>query len=280
MSRLERVSPHANNYMRGGARVFVRRASEPASAGMIHLGNIINVTTQPQVNANEHVTGINGRREVDRRFSDVRAIVYAIATDENTTENVRLWLLGGAVSQTAQSAVDHSSGVALSACLKDVGSSIEVGRYYDLTSNGVTKVFNIDKTYIPDSNYPNEHVRLNGRVGWIEGQDFYVDYYGGKIVFYKQPSPSLVIQFRATALADIRTFSKLATAELDVVAEGWYVFEDGSVVDYWTIPSGRLEPAGGSAISVENPKTLEFNLVQILHPTEEWGTYTRFYPNY
>jgi len=285
MAKLERVSPSSNNYMRGGARVFVRRSTETSAAGWVHFGNIVNVSTAPDVNSSEHVTGIDGRREVDRRFSDIRSITYTIQVDENTMDNVRLWLAGGAAAMSTQTALDKSSGVKLSVALIGVTAytDIVVGRWYDISdaTGSKVKVFNLDKTYAKDpTNYPTEHVAIGPLHGWAEGTDFLVDYYGAKIMFYTVPLSDYLMYYKATALAQVLTFSPLATAEQNVVAEGWMVMEDGKVVDKWTVPSGRLEPSGNAQVSVENPRQLEYKLIQLKHATDGWGTFTRFYPDY
>ena len=287
MSKYEKVAPNSNNYMRGGARVFVRRTTEAASGGWLHLGNIVNVTVQPDVNVQEHVTGIDGRREVDRRFTDIRSITYQVQCDENVMENIRLWLHGGTMSSGSQSAVDLSSGAKkLSEVLRGISAYTDIvaGRWYDLSDGTANKpvIYNISKAYTPNNSYSSEHVQLGSRAQIENDTDagFRIDYLGGKIMFYAAPAADHAVKLKATSLSGVQSFDKNYVVDLDVVAEGWYVFEDGEVVDKWTLPRARLEPAGNSAISIDNPKTIEFNLVQLKDSTDGWGTYTRFYPNY
>lgn len=261
---LESVSPSTKNYMRGGTRVFVKRDGE---TNFVHLGNIVNVSVARDEDIQEHVTGIDGSRVIDRKRQEVKAINYTVQCDESTKENVRMWLLGGSSSTTSQSAT-VGNATKISELINTTYSSIVAGRYYSML---------IDKAATTSFKKMWDKSQAIAITGLTAGTDFFVDYVAGKIAFKATPGSDATVTGagKLTAYSGGYKFDQFDNFRLDVSAEGVHSFEDGDIRDFWTIPKAQLIPSGDGSISIENDRTLEFTLSQLKDTLLGWGTYER-----
>ncbi|MBI5819232.1 MAG: hypothetical protein HZA88_09590 [Verrucomicrobia bacterium] len=266
---IERISPDANNYARGGARVFLRRTSDPAGA-FHNFGNIVSNGVKLETTTSDHVSGYTGARVVDRTRKDVTKIVYTLEVDENTFENERLWLLGGDATAVTQASATASTKTiaALTGCTSQ--TEIVKGRYYDL---GKFVVSNIAFTSGASGLTAYDAEEGTG--------DYIVDTATGKIAFVRALTAG---EFAGSVTFDCaelsgKTFTKLDDVKLPIVAELFLMAEGGPAaggfMDKWTVPKAELVPSGDGKISADADRTLTFEIHQTLHPTSAWGSHTR-----
>lgn len=266
----ELVSPNANNYARGGARVFLRRTSDPAGAWH-PFGNIVSNGVKLETQTSEHVSGYSGARAVDRVRKDVTKIVYTIEVDENTFENERLWLLGGSASVVTQAASTSQTKTIADLTGAANESEIVKGRYYDLGKFAVSSV--------AFTGGASALVAYDKEAGT---GDFMVDAATGKVAFVRDLTAGEFagsVGFHCAELSG-KTFNKLANIKLPIVAELFLIGEggpaiEGGFMDKWTIPAAELVPAGDGKISADADRTLSFEIHQTLSATANWGTHTR-----
>jgi len=266
---LEKISPNAANYMRGGTRVYVKRT---ADAFYQNLGNIVSATLARNEDLQEHISGYTGSKAIDRKRQEVKSIDYTIQTDENTIESVRAWLLGDAATLPTQAATVGNCDNIVELCIGlTLYSDVVIGRWYDMRIDEATAVH----WKMFDDAFPIVIANMT------EGTNFKVDYIAGRITFLTAPAQNEVIGANASGKLTAVTsgmankFNQFSVLSIDVSAEGVYVFEDADIRDFWTVPKAQLLPSGDGSISIENDRVIEFTLSQLKHTTLDWGTYER-----
>lgn len=259
MGRVQ-VSPNSANYMRAGTKIYVQRAGDSAP---IAVGNIISAPSTVDLKTIEHVTGQDGLRVIDARLSNVSSLTYTVKTDEFTLENLKNLLLGDTISSNTQQTAGTSSRTGL-LIFGVAASALQIGRWYDFTDLSGNKLYFLDR---------NNPVTIAGKV---EGVDFRVDYMAGKFCALKLLVDGTNIVYNWVT-GQKQRFNKLATAQVPVSGEGLFIFENGQVIDRWDFPKAVLEPSGNfDASDIEKVAEMEFKLILLYDPIEQFGFYERF----
>lgn len=95
MTDFPNATPNINNYSLSKGEIYFT----PAGGGTErHLGNCPVFTMAPTVNSLDHFSAMTGIKSKDDSVVTDKALTVTIDVEEKTIENVRMFLLGGAVT--------------------------------------------------------------------------------------------------------------------------------------------------------------------------------------
>lgn len=160
--------------------------ADAQSKGYVDLGNIVNISSEPENEMLEHEGSYRGIKRVDARRVIKSDFAYKIQADEISHEQLLLFLLGVAGTPFTQSALVSESGQALAF---DSVAAVP-NRWYNLYDSSGNRVREITSVTIATK---------------TENTDFFLDKKTGRIRFAVAESTSLTPVIDAPAVSSSDT---------------------------------------------------------------------------